>query len=212
MSIKLMSWAFHDSPADLSPAQVLVLVALADASDDDGHVRYLAESARSQDALAAKTRMSRRTLQRALDVLEERELVRRVKGGTIFEPLEYHITVRQNDATMVRHPDALRGVTMTQRTSIDGIDGGTRAKRSPKGKHPLPADWKPSTVAREYCAKNGIDVELEAETFRAHAEANAREVVVWDAAFRQWLLKARPSQTSTQNDWAVGDEWMGLAR
>jgi hypothetical protein len=225
MSIRVMAWAFHDSPADLSPAQVLVLVALADAADDTGAVRYLPEEERSQDALAAKCRMSKRTLQRALSELIARGLVVATKGGSIFDPLEYSIPWRQNDATATwRQNDALRSVKMTPRTSIDGIDGVNAREGSPKPKragtkpktkpHPLPADWKPTPEHRAFAAERGIDVEVEADAFRAHAEAHAREAVVWNAAFRQWLIKARPSKPSEipKQEWPAGFEWMEFNR
>lgn len=210
MSIKMMSWAFHDTPEDLSPAQVLVLVALADAADDEGHVRFLPEKGRNQDQLARKCRMSRRTMQRALEVLEDRGLIRRSSG--LFMPDTYtlvrHIGAsgRQDDATAARQNDAS--------SSIDGISDGTRA-RKPKAKpHPLPADWEPSPEAVALAEQRGIDLQTEADAFRAHAEAHAREVTVWHAAFRQWLIKARPGaaaaarpQTLTEK-WGAGNEWM----
>lgn len=57
----------------------------------------------------------------------------------------------------------------------------------------LAEDWKPTESHWER-RHDGIDVQREADTFRAHAEANDRRCVNWNAAFTQWLLKARPSQ------------------
>ena len=37
-----------------------------------------------------------------------------------------------------------------------------------------------------------MDVTLEADRFRLHAEANDRRAVRWDAAFSMWLSKATP--------------------
>ena len=62
-------------------------------------------------------------------------------------------------------------------------------KRKPET--PLPATWQPSTPHRQFASSNGIDVEHEAEQFRAHAAANDRRQRDWDAAFRSWLGNAK---------------------
>ena len=59
-----------------------------------------------------------------------------------------------------------------------------------KRKCTLPADWEPNSLHRERTEKEGLDLEREVEKFRAHAEANNRKVVEWNAAFTQWLIQA----------------------
>jgi hypothetical protein len=73
----------------------------------------------------------------------------------------------------------------------------------------LPADWTPTEAHLER-AHDGIDIQREADTFRAHAEANDRRCVNWNAAFTQWLIKARPTQTQPHRGRAA--QWMDLTR
>lgn len=61
-------------------------------------------------------------------------------------------------------------------------------RRTPE--HPLPDDWQPTDAHRERAAKAGLDVELQADLFRANAERNEREARNWNGAFTTWLIKA----------------------
>jgi hypothetical protein len=80
-------------------------------------------------------------------------------------------------------------------------DGGTTnfyrpveptKKTKPKSKpaRTLPDEWAPTDEHRERALKAGINAEHEAMKFRAHAEANDRRQVNWNAAFTTWLLNA----------------------
>lgn len=69
------------------------------------------------------------------------------------------------------------------------------ARRQPS--RPMPDDWQP-TEAHWGRRHDGIDVQREADSFRAHAEANDRRCVNWNAAFTQWLLKARPDRAANR--------------
>lgn len=64
--------------------------------------------------------------------------------------------------------------------------------RRKKTAHPLPADWKPTGSHIQMARERGVDLHQEAQLFRLHAEANDRRAAVWNAAFSQWLIKARP--------------------
>jgi hypothetical protein len=57
---------------------------------------------------------------------------------------------------------------------------------------PLPTAWKPTAAHEEKAKEKFLDVNLTAEAFRNHAEANDRRARNWDAAFRNWILKATP--------------------
>lgn len=59
----------------------------------------------------------------------------------------------------------------------------------------LPDDWKPNAKHESYAATNGLDLDLEAERFRNHAEANDRRLANWDAGFSNWLTKADPARS-----------------
>jgi hypothetical protein len=82
---------------------------------------------------------------------------------------------------------------------VKGSDGdtpptNTSAAKPPKkqsGKRPakaLPADWQPTAEHLTRCEQEGIDAAKQVAKFRAHAEANDRRQVNWNASFTQWLL------------------------
>lgn len=59
-----------------------------------------------------------------------------------------------------------------------------------KPKTPIPASWAPNEAHTQYAQAEGIALDFQADRFRTHAEANDRRIVNWDAAFKNWLLKA----------------------
>ena len=67
-----------------------------------------------------------------------------------------------------------------------------------KAKTVLPPEWV-HTEAHEAKAKEfGIDLHLEVEKFKAHAEANDRKLASWNAGFTQWLIQAKGYQQPQQ--------------
>ena len=98
------------------------------------------------------------------------------------------------------------------RTSLSpaNADDTNTPKRRRRPSTPLPADWTPTDEHKKRARELGVDVNFEADQFRAHAEANDRRCVVWNAAFTTWLGKARPRPTivrdrKSQWDWYGGD-------
>lgn len=81
-------------------------------------------------------------------------------------------------------------------TSPSGEGSGER--RSPE--RPLPAGWQPNGAHLEYAKKKNLDLDTEAERFIFHAQANDRRQRNWDAAFRMWLTKAKPTMEDS-NPW-----------
>lgn len=71
-------------------------------------------------------------------------------------------------------------------------------------KHRLPATWSPRPQERERAAREGINVELEAERFRDHHTARANTMADWDAAFRTWLGNAPRFAAGTQHGQRAG--------
>lgn len=67
-------------------------------------------------------------------------------------------------------------------------------------KRAIPDNWQPNEGHYAKAKELRVDLKREAATFRAHAEANGRQVVRWDAAFTQWLLKATPIKAEAV-DW-----------
>lgn len=64
---------------------------------------------------------------------------------------------------------------------------------------PIPDEWAPNDAHKAYASKKNISLDFQVERFRNHAQANDRRARDWDAAFRNWLLKAEPSKTATSN-------------
>jgi hypothetical protein len=62
--------------------------------------------------------------------------------------------------------------------------GSSRKKASTK----IPVDWQPTDEHKTRCTQEGIDLSTQVARFKAHAEANDRRQVNWNAAFTQWLL------------------------
>jgi hypothetical protein len=56
----------------------------------------------------------------------------------------------------------------------------------------LPESWQPSEALLVWAKAKapGVDPDLETEKFRNHATANGRTAKNWDAAWKNWLLKA----------------------
>lgn len=75
--------------------------------------------------------------------------------------------------------------------------GGQKQKQKQNQKQdrsiPIPDDWAPTPEHQAKAKELNVDLLREAESFKAHAEAQDRRAVRWNAAFTQWLLKARPS-------------------
>lgn len=72
----------------------------------------------------------------------------------------------------------------------------TKKSRKRTNATQLPDGWSPGP----YVIPNGVDAKRELERFRNHAQTNGRTAKDWQAAWRNWLLKAeeyaRPSQQS----------------
>lgn len=72
------------------------------------------------------------------------------------------------------------------------------SRRSPE--LPLPASWEPNENHKAAAKEKHLDVTFLAHAFRNHAEQNDRRVRNWDAAFRNWILKATPGQPEGNGD------------
>lgn len=83
-------------------------------------------------------------------------------------------------------------------------DKPSKPSRSPS-KKALSDDWEPTDSHKKTAADKGLDLGLVAAKFRAHAEANARRQVSWNAAFTQWLLSEKPVPAHLRA--VSGDTW-----
>lgn len=101
----------------------------------------------------------------------------------------------QSDGPDPTRPDPINAL------SKESAGDGPRKKPAVR----LPASWEPNDAHTKYANDEGIALDFQAERFRTHAEANDRRMVSWDAAFRNWLLKAertkkvRPNASSPWN-------------
>lgn len=57
----------------------------------------------------------------------------------------------------------------------------------------FPRSWRPNTRHQAYAMENALNIQDEALGFAAHARANGRTAVDWDAAFAGWMLKSKKS-------------------
>lgn len=55
----------------------------------------------------------------------------------------------------------------------------------------LPDTWQPNSQHRDLAASERVDLHREATKFRDHAKEKDRRVADWDAAFRNWLRRAK---------------------
>jgi DNA-binding transcriptional regulator YhcF (GntR family) len=188
----------------------------------------LGEICPSQATLADEAGISERTVRRMLKSLEELGVVQRHErrgGEGRATKLPDGYTLHPNgskkladnlagSSKLAAKKSEATGQELQAILPIEVTSEVARAKPAKTKPHPLPADWKPTPEHRAFAAERGVDVDTEAEAFRAHAEAHAREAVVWNAAFRQWLIKARPSKPSEipKQEWPAGFEWMEFNR
>lgn len=104
---------------------------------------------------------------------------------------------QENGKTMApTRPDP----TLTTPKGVVVADSRPKPEPRKKPKRPIPDDWAPTDKHITYADDRDIDVDREAETYRAHAEANDRRLVDWDAGFRQWLTNAKPRSTGRPSE------------
>jgi len=89
---------------------------------------------------------------------------------------------------------ALPTTTSTTTTTSTVVEGSGESRQKPKRR--LPESWAPNEAHTQYAGAEGIALDFQAERFRTHAEANDRRIVNWDAAFKNWLLKAERTATT----------------
>ncbi len=95
-------------------------------------------------------------------------------------------------------PSVEGATTSTSTSTSTNASHSTRARKMKEVEKPLPADWEPSADHAKSAAERGLNLDMQAARFRAHADANGRKQVSWNGAFAQWLLsphaKPEPAQ------------------
>lgn len=89
--------------------------------------------------------------------------------------------------------------TTATTTATSTVVEGSGGKRKPE--RPLPADWAPNDTHKSYASNEGINLTFQAERFTNWAKAKDARYRDWDAAFRNWLLKAEKSPTNSPSPW-----------
>lgn len=126
MSIHLIREVFDYAPADLKPAELVVLIALAEDARDDRISKFA-----SHDKLIQRTRLSRRTLYRAIDQLESAGLIWRVGAAHKGRIQQYRLAQLQahHQATVIHLNGHRKGDT--DDTLTDLPKGDTDDTHSP---------------------------------------------------------------------------------
>ncbi len=86
--------------------------------------------------------------------------------------------------------EVLRTSSLSPATPESARATTSKPRKRHKPTTPIPDDWAPTPEHRSRAAAAGVDVDHEAEMFRAHAEANDRWQASWNAAFTTWLGKS----------------------
>lgn len=86
--------------------------------------------------------------------------------------------------------EVLRTSSLSPATPESARATTSKPRKRHKPTTPIPDDWVPTPEHRARAAAAGVDVDHEAEMFRAHAEANDRWQASWNAAFTTWLGKS----------------------
>lgn len=100
--------------------------------------------------------------------------------------------------------DALPNAMQREREEREERSMLTHAPAKPRRRRSqtsIPDDWKPNQRHAEQARERSADLSSEAFAFRNHAQAHDRRCADWDAAFRNWLAKAKPAQTSERTPW-----------
>lgn len=82
-------------------------------------------------------------------------------------------------------------------------DDDKGSRRKPE--RPLPDTWTPTAKHHEYALERGVDIAEAVESFRNHAATHDRRARDWNAAFRTWLSKSRPTQRTSGTPFSLWD-------
>jgi len=194
---------------DIAPTDKMVLLALADAANDEG-VTWMALRSKREDKmdLLKKCSLSQRAIQMSIRRLESAGFLGRCeKPGkgviyTVFPGM--HQMRPEGGAPDARGgarrasggaPDAPKPSINPQLTLIHSGEAPGEKPSRRKPSKPIPESFpdKPClTWAREEAAKTdrNLSVDREAERFRNHAQQHDRRCADWAAAWRNWVDKA----------------------
>lgn len=183
MSIEALSWAFDQN---LHPTQKVLLLAIANYSDEDGWCFP------SQETLAEKSSLSVATVRRTTTKL--------VEAGLVEVELRYSHTTGYRTSNGYHLPLNVSGRPTAHRSTVSGrrepsVKSSTtraRGKTSEPEKVLIPEDFEVTEAMRSWAAEKfpAVDVDEQTERFIEHAQANGRMMVDWTATWRTWIRRA----------------------
>lgn len=145
--------------------------------------------------LAARWKWSKDSVNRFKTSLHLRtalETVRETPDGTVYRIVNYETYAVGSDGKCDSNRDTTCDSTATAPRQEQEGKKERKKKTALRAREevPLPEGWSPTPEHRQRAASLKVDVEREAELFRAHAETHDRRAASWNAAFTTWLLKA----------------------
>jgi len=190
----------------MAPTDKLVLLALADCANDEGHCWP------SIATIARKSGVSERSVQRAIRHAEMVKLIKR--DEVIGRGCNYRFLPRQ--AVTPDNVSPATNETPTPDTVSPKPSGTTIPKKDKPslGKRPrkqapeveLPDDWQPQPFGTETQCRAIEDGWppgeriIQLEHFRAHHTRNGDRFRDWQAAWRTWVLNSRKFRNGKQPD------------
>lgn len=184
---------------DLPDSEKIVLLALADCANDEGHCWP------SMATLAKKCSKGERTVQGAVKALVEAgHLTRREVPGK-----GCNYTVHPRNDCAPKPPQGLRprreqqeppqGLRATPAAAADKPSKNHKkpsVREKARAKHFLPADWKPAEFGPKTQSRKIVDgwppghFEVQLEHFRAHHAKKGDAFSDWQSAWSTWVLNS----------------------
>lgn len=205
MSVKVSTWVWHDERTkELRGNAMLTMLALADIADDEGRVVFAGD--RSQQALAAKARMSIATFRRATQGLVEQGLLEVTREHAAARN-EYRIaTTAQSERSLVS--DGTAQSEREQRSLVSGRSSYRRSNGIDVRGTRIPDHFAADDKMRAWAAKDApaIDISEETERFVDYWRGRSGQIAIkadWPATWRNWMRRAQ--QDAVARGWKPSD-------
>ncbi|QJU54367.1 hypothetical protein SCB71_14570 [Herbiconiux sp. KACC 21604] len=208
MSTKISNWAWHDPATQhLRGNAAMLLLALADIADDDGHVVYAKGAKRTQEALAKKARMSVSTFKRVTGDLVAQGFLQVTRESKRTEN-EYRVIMRaQSDlsdlSSLTGHSYELSesspGELSSDATPLIGHSDVEERVVPPKRGTRIADPFIVTSSMREWAAEHTPLVNVDRATlrfvnyWRAKTGKDATKLD-WERTWQNWLLKDQEDQ------------------
>lgn len=135
------------------------------------------------------------------DVEAEREAARERMRAARAKKKGIETSPEQPPSVQPNNSGTSEEVRVTPALPVPSLPSPAVSDSRRKPERPLPADWAPNDTHKSYAATEGVNLTFQAERFTNWAKAKDARYRDWDAAFRNWLLKAEKSQTNSPSPW-----------